>query len=152
MRSMICIRWLLSRNWTVGLFDLAAAFHVDVLGTVDHDIADRVVLEQQLERAEAEGLVEHFLDQPLALAAVEQRVFGVAQVFDHQANLAAEHVPFQFAHARQVELIHQLGVDPPLERLEVGALVLVAGSVGERRWFGGRHKTLSEKVVRSPLL
>ena len=36
-------------------------------------------------------LVEHLVDKPLPLVAVEQRVFGVAEVFDHQADLAPEH-------------------------------------------------------------
>ena len=89
---------------------------------VDQDVADRRVLEQQLERAEAERLVEHLVDEPLALAAVEQRVFGVAQVLDDQADLAAQRVAFQVADARQVELVDQLAVDAPLELFELGFL------------------------------
>ena len=129
----------MSRNVTVGLFHLAAAFDVDVLRPVDQDIADRGVLEQQLERAEAERLVEHFLDQPLALAAVEQRVFGVAEVLDDQADLAAQHVAFQLADARQVELVDELAVDPALEVLEIGTLVLFAGAGRQWHGFGGGH-------------
>ena len=71
---MICSRWSLSRNVTFGLLHLPAAFDVDVLRTVDQDVADRRVLEQHLQRAEAEGLVEDLVDQPLPLVAVEQRV------------------------------------------------------------------------------
>ena len=90
MRSMICIRCLSSRNWTCGLFQLAAAFDVDVLRAVDHDFADRRLLEQHFERAEAEGFVEHFVDEAIALVAVEVGVFGVAQMFDDEADFAAE--------------------------------------------------------------
>ena len=49
------------------------------------------------QRAQAEGLVQHLADQLLALVAVQQRVFAVAEVLDHQADLAAEHVAFQLA-------------------------------------------------------
>ena len=115
-----------------GLFHLAAALDVDVLRAVDQDVADRRVLQQQLERAEAERLVEHLFDQPLALVAVEQRVFGVAQVFDDEADFAAQHVAFQVAHARQVELVDQLAVNRRLRSsnstdLDSSVLRMVAG-------------------------
>ena len=111
----------------VGLLHLAAAFDIDVLRAVDQDVADRRVLEQHFQRPEAERLVEHFVDQPLALVAIEQRVFGVAQVLDDQADLAAQHVAFQLADARQVELVDQLAVDPLLEVLELGGLRIFGG-------------------------
>ena len=123
MRSMICSRWSLSRNLTSRLLHLAAALDVDLVRPVDEDVADRRVLEQHLQRAEAERLVEHLVDEPLALHAVEQRVFGVAQALDDQADLAAERVALQVADARQVELVDQLAVDEPLELLE--ALVVL---------------------------
>ncbi len=94
-----------------GLLHLAAPLDVDVLRAVDQDVADRVVLQQHFQRSQAEGLVEHLLDQPLPLVAVEQRVFRVAQVLDDQADLAAQHVAFQFADLGQVELVDQLAVD-----------------------------------------
>ena len=132
MRSMICIKWALSRNSTGDLFHPAAAFHVNVLGAVDQNIADRLILEQHFERAEAERLVEHFFDQPLALGAIEERFFGVAQVLDHQANLAAQHVALQIAHAREVELVDELVVNPPLELIEFFGLGGIGtGGIGE---------------------
>ena len=123
MRSMICIRWSLSRNLTSRLLHLAAAFDVDLVRPVDEDVADGRVLEQHLQRAEAERLVEHLVDEALALHAVEQRVFGVAQPLDDEADLAAQRVAFQVADPRQVELIDQLAVDEPFQFLEaLGAL------------------------------
>ena len=117
----------------VGLLHLAAAFDVDLVRPVDQDIADRRVLEQQLQRAEAERLVEHLVDEALALDAVEQRVFGVAQVLDDQADLAAQRVAFQVADARQVELVDQLAVDEALQLLEaLGALAIAAGRRSSR--------------------
>ncbi len=43
--------------------ELALALDVDPGRAVDHDLADRRVGQQVLERAEAERLVEHLLDQ-----------------------------------------------------------------------------------------
>ena len=87
-------------------------------------------LSSDFQRAEAEGLVEHLVDEPLALDAVEQRVFGVAQVLDDQADVAAQGVAVQVADARQVELLDQLAVDVPLQLLE--ALVAAAGAAHAR--------------------
>ena len=81
----------------------------------------------EFQRAQAERLVEHLVDQPVALVAVEQRVFAVAEVLDDQADLAAQHVAFQLAHLGQVELVDQLAVDPLLEFFEA-ALFRVGGS------------------------
>ena len=61
-------------------------------GPLIEDIADRRVLEQHFERAEAEGLVEHLVDEAFALHAVEQRVFGIAQALDDEADFAAERI------------------------------------------------------------
>ena len=55
------------------------------------------------------------LDELLALVAVQQRVFAVAEVLDHQADFAAQHVAFQLADLGQVELVDQLAVDPLLQ-------------------------------------
>ena len=87
---MICSRCSLSRNVDVDFSMRPALLDEDLLRAVDHDVADRLILEQDLERAEAERLVEHFVDQPLAFGAVEQRVLGVAQVLDDAADLAAK--------------------------------------------------------------
>ncbi len=118
MRSMICIRWSLSRNLTSVFSSLPRRSTINLVRAVDQDIADGRVLEQHFERAEAEGLVEHLVDEAFAFHAVEQRIFGIAQAFDHQANFAAQRVAGQVADARQVELVDQLAVNEPLEIFE----------------------------------
>jgi hypothetical protein len=47
-----------------------------------------MVLKQHLERPEAERLVQHLFNQPLALVAVEESFFGVAEVLDDEADFA----------------------------------------------------------------
>ena len=115
----------MSRNCDAGLFQAAAAFDVHVLRAVDHDFADRRLLQQHFERAEAEGFVEHFVDQAIALVAIEEGVFGIAQMLDDEADLAAQDVAFEFADARQVELVDELGVNAPFDVFEFGFLILL---------------------------
>src|SRR5207302_2523759 len=88
---------------------------------------DRGVFEQQLQRPQAEGLVQHLFDQPLALLAVEHRVFAVAEVLDNEADFALEGIAFQLADAREIELIDQLAVDAALEFLELRFLLRLVG-------------------------
>ena len=72
MRSMMRSRWRSSLNCTeVGLED-AVLLDEDLLVGVDQDVGDRRVLEQRLERAEAQHLVEQLLDQEVELARVER--------------------------------------------------------------------------------
>ena len=100
---------------------LNASFLFDehVLRPIDHDVGDAGFLQQNLQRAEAERLVQHFFDQPLSLGAVQQRVFGVAEVLDDQANLAAQRVPLQIPEPCEIELLHELAVDTAFQFFKI---------------------------------
>ena len=65
------------------------ALDEDLRRVVDQDVGDRRVLEQRLERAEAEQLVEHVVDERLALDEAERHalVLAVEQVLDDRADL-----------------------------------------------------------------
>src|SRR5207248_11549985 len=114
----------------LGLLQLAAALDVALVRAVHQDVRDRRVLEQDLQRAEPERLVEHLLDQLLALDAVEERVLGVAQVLDDAADVAPHGVAGQVADAGEVEPLDELRVDLPLQLVEVLA---VAGAADRAR-------------------
>ena len=58
-------------------------------GPVDHDLGDRRVGEQRLERAEAGDLVGELAHQPLVAVGREQRVGLVQQVAEPAAQLGA---------------------------------------------------------------
>jgi len=58
-----------------GQIQLAAAFHEHAVRSVDHDIGDAVVLQQRLQRPEAEHVVHQFLGQQALFAAVEMDAF-----------------------------------------------------------------------------
>ena len=117
-------------EFNLRLFQLAATLHVNVLGAVDQDIADRVVLKQKLQRAQAERLVEDLFNQTLAFGAVEEGLLGVAEVLDDETDLAAENVPLQLADLVQVELVHEFSVDLPLEEIEFLRLGGFGGASG----------------------
>src|SRR5215207_9607375 len=102
----------------IGLFEFAAALDINLVGTIDEDIADGRVFEQDLERAEAKRLVEHLVDEAFALHAVEERVFGIAQAFDDEADFAPQRVAGQVADARQVKLVDELAMNDALEFIE----------------------------------
>ena len=103
------------------LLDPPFFLDIDVLGPVDHDVADLVVLEQQLERTEAECLVEDLIDQPLALVAVQQRVFGVAELLDDTSDLVPKRLGVDLGDAIHVEPIDESHMDVALERFVLGS-------------------------------
>ena len=72
MRSMICIRWRSSLKVIAGFLEQAVPLDVDLVVAVDQDVRDVAVLEQRLERPEAEQLVEDVDDQVLALEEAER--------------------------------------------------------------------------------
>ena len=94
-------------------------------GTVDQNIADGRVFEEHFQGAEAERLVEHFVDEAFAFHAIEERVFRIAQAFDDEADFAAKRIARQVADARKIELVDQLAMNQPFEVFE--ALGTVAG-------------------------
>ena len=69
--------------------DLAVALDVDVAGAVDHHLGDRIVEEQRLERPEAGGLVDHFLDQAEPLVA-RHGEFGQGDPVDDPLDLGTD--------------------------------------------------------------
>src|SRR5690606_156881 len=52
------------------LHELAPLFDEHVTGSVDHDFADRRILQQQFHRPQPEGLIEHLFNESVALVAV----------------------------------------------------------------------------------
>ena len=106
----------------VRLLHLSLTFDIDVLRTVDQDVADLRVLKQQLQGPETKGFVEHFVDQPLAFAAVQQRVFRVAEMLDDHADLAAQSVSLELTDFVQIQLVDELAVDTALEVFKFGVL------------------------------
>jgi hypothetical protein len=100
--------------------DAAVFFNEHILGSVDHDIGDAFFLEKDFERSESEGFIENFFDKAFSFGAIEEWVFGIAEVFDDDANFAAEGVAFEFGDAIEVEFFNKFPVDVRFEGFEVG--------------------------------
>ena len=118
IRWMIWIRCRSSLNATFDRLQPALALDVDDLRPVDQDVADRRVAHQGLERAQAERLVEHFADQPLALAEVEQVRPLADQFLRRAANFQPQFVLVHRADDRKVHSGDELLVQLPLDREE----------------------------------
>src|SRR4030095_9959057 len=103
----------------IGLLDAAFALDEDLRRLVDQDVGDRRVLEQRLERPEAEELSEDVADQRLALAESERNalVLAVEEILDENADLG---LGFRLRGPRQlieVQPVEELLVNLALERL-----------------------------------
>ena len=122
----------------VGQFQSSLAFDVDLPRAVDQDVADVRVGQEELQRSEAEGLVEDLADQALALGEVEDRLFLVAELGDEFANLLAGLVVVLSSNAGQVELVDELAVDPVLHLVELVHPLLVDPFFAGLRGYRGR--------------
>ena len=112
---------------------------------VDQDVGDRRVLEQRLERAEAEQLVEHVADQLLALGMVERVVLLGQLLGDDVADFVLDLLARHLVERRQVDQVEQ-----PLVKLdlEVGVLVALGEGAGiadasPARWSSHGRSALS---------
>ena len=116
--SMTCSRWRLSRKVTLVRLSCAAALNINGVEGVDQDVADGFVLQQLLERAQAEDFIEDFLGDAVALGRAE----GDALLTDNLLNESEELLLagaglLGFAQFFQVETIDQFGVDGRFEFL-----------------------------------
>ncbi len=67
---------LVAQEHAVDALDLAGALDVDVAGTVDHDLGDRLVGQERLERSETGDLADELLDEALAFEAGDRESAG----------------------------------------------------------------------------
>ncbi len=112
---------------------------------VDEDIGDGRVLEQRLERPEAEELVEHVADQLLALGVIE-RVILLAQLLRNDvANLGFDLLTRHLVERREVDEIEQ-----PLMKLDLELGMLV--TLGEGSGIADRHEPVLFELLRAGLL
>ena len=111
--------------------ELELAFSLDVAAerTVDHDLGDRVVLQQRLDRTESEDLIEDGLEHLLTLDARDDHAFLVDELVEHLLDARADRF-----RVREIEARVEVVDDPRLE-LDADVAVGVArrrGALGER--------------------
>src|SRR5205823_4644215 len=98
--------------------DLAGALDVHLVVGVDHDLRDRVVAEERLERAVAEDVVRDLADDPPALFACQRcpverellRDGAEHPIRDVAGRLALEQLGAELGDARVVDLRLQVGI------------------------------------------
>ncbi len=121
-----------------GFFELAVALDVHLVVAIHEDVRDVAILQQLLERTEAEQLVEDVGDQVLSFVQAERRRLRL--ILDHPVDQFADlGLGFAAADAREpfeVQLVQQPRVHLPLEVLIVGA-ARVAGSGSRNTPRGG---------------
>lgn len=129
----------------IGALNAAIFFNEHVFRSVDHDVGDPVFLEKDFEGSEAEGFVEDFFYEPFAFGSIQEGVFGVAEMFDDDADFTAEGIAFQFGNAIKVEFFDEFAVNVGLERFKVGGSLPV-GFTGSDHWelFAGQNRHLVE--------
>ena len=118
--SMMRSRCWSSRKADVGQFEQAAPLHVDLLVGVDQNVGDGGILQQRLQRPQAEHFVQHFVADLLFFERAEQRRLGVDQRDHRLAHFAAHALVVDGGQRFQVDLVHQLAVQGELQLLIFG--------------------------------
>src|SRR5690606_29726530 len=87
----------------------ARALDIDRIGAVDHDLADRLVAKQGLERAEADGFVDQGVDQSRGVGVAHHRWIGGDDLPEDRPQAGAQLARAEMADflATQVDLPQQ---------------------------------------------
>jgi hypothetical protein len=99
----------------IGALEPAASLDVDLVERVDHDLRDRVVAQERLERAVAEDVVGQLTDELAALFACERRAIERQLFGDRPIDALAEVLAVFLAEELGPELGDAGVVDPGLQ-------------------------------------
>ena len=94
---------------------LAAALDEDVLVGVDQDVTDGRVVQQRLDRAEPEHVVQQLDEKHFALAEAERDVFFGEQLAEQRADFALSARAVGLRQRFEIQPVEQLLVDVRLE-------------------------------------
>jgi Rad3-related DNA helicase len=114
----------------------AVPFDVDLIESIDQDVRDRRVCEQDLERSETEQLVQHVGDDALALVKAQRCPVAVEHAANQRPNLRLGVLALDPRQAIEVESVEQILMDAALEFL-VGGVPGVGD--GRSRFDDGGH-------------
>ena len=94
---------------------------VDQFRGGDQDVRDGGIAQQRFERAKAEDLIEHFLDDAFLLRQTERRTLFVSQFRHRDADLGARALTGQRRKRFQVNAVEKLAMYGELQFLILGA-------------------------------
>ena len=95
----------------------AAALHVDQLRRGDQDVADGGILQQRLERAQAEDFIQNLFDDAVFFHQAERRLLFFHQLGDGGADFRADALAGHGGEGLQVDPVQQLAVQRELQLL-----------------------------------
>ena len=128
--------------------DLAAALDVEVARAVDHDLGDRLVGEQRIERPEAADLADQLLGQVLALVMGHRESVDADDALDDRIDLDPELLRILDIEQR-IEGDHDFGLEAQPDLVQQ---VLAGMDRGRRRGHdrdrGRRDDDLDRAVVQ----
>ena len=93
----------------------AAALDEDLPVGVDQDVVDRGILQQRLERAEADHLVDDVVGDLHLLALIQLHPLGLEQLGDQASDLLPERLERQLLDRGEVDLFQQALMQPHLD-------------------------------------
>ena len=138
IRSMMRRYWCGELKTTSLRSMLALALDPDLVEAVAHDFGDVPVGQQRLERAVAERVLEHLLDEALALDGRDPDVLALEDLVHRRADLGPQLVRRQVGRRRR-DLGQDLGLD---DRLGLQPRLLggggPVGAAAPRRLLGRR--------------
>ena len=140
----------------VGLLQPAVPLDEDLLARCSPECRRSRVLDQRLQRSQAEDLVQDLADQRLTLVEVERDHLLGDQVVDDLPDRLDDLVPADAVQAGEVEPLDQPAVDPALDLLEVvraGAASPPPSAVGRPRAKRSRPRGLQTRrpvAARAP--
>ncbi len=97
--------------------ELARPLDVDLAGAVDHDLRDRLVAQEGLQRTEADDLVGDLLEHPDALGAGQGEAFLVDDLAEDLLDLAPD-LDLVGQVELRVEILDDPALDPELDVAE----------------------------------
>ena len=121
----------------IGQLELAAPLDIDLLWPVDHDVGDGVVVEQRLERPEAEHVGDQRLDQLALLDKVQLDLGFGQQLLDPAAELGLKGGARHFRRGGHVHMLQNERLDLRLGGLDRDALGVAPGFAGLGIGCGG---------------
>src|SRR6516164_8854846 len=91
----------------IGLFQLAGAFDIDVIGSVDQDIGNPVILKQRFQRAETDHIIGQLNGEGSFLGLVKLDLFLSRYGADQECDLRSQPRAWNAPGNRRVDPRHQ---------------------------------------------
>ena len=132
---------LVVQEGAIDALDLPAPLDVDLVRAVDHDLGDRVVGEEGLERPEAADLADQLLDQAQALVARDREPIGADDPVDDRPDPGLDVGRRRGVEQRgggATDLVLEALPDPQQQLLAGRGLGSLRGGRDEDGYGGGR--------------